>query len=365
MAGMPIKPGQDFKHVMTHKFPGPSFWLLTAAACLLLLGKGAAQAVPADPFRQFVENPPVIEEVVFAYVEPRSSSDGPRPTNFFLGKYQTNAYFGRTAATVDELYAENWKMTDQADIFAKFDDRYWRFMGGPQHLKKWTDTGKPEEEQNQVKTAHDNGLYRLKLALNMGIPYAQIGSIRWNGDTFDYRDQIRTKLRTEVRLHGRLSRDDQGRPERLNLHVGMERLPPRTVEADWVVQYGYPTNFPGLEYLPTAMKIFAVRTGLLSSVADISILSLTVSPRLLPESAFNLEGLGNSDKTLLLVSNQALVYKSLNGWAEVKPPNPKDRIVRPKPRSYLRLVGYASAVLLGALAVTIWAVRRKKKTDVI
>ncbi|MDB6026838.1 MAG: hypothetical protein JWM68_3061 [Verrucomicrobiales bacterium] len=310
-----------------------SLHIVLRASLVLLLFTGqrswaADKEQPADLFKKFIESPPVIEQLLFEYTD--TAIKGKRPVDYNVAKFQTNACFLRTYTSYSDMESESWV---GADIISKFDNKYWRFLGGRDYLNKWTDLGKPEESENPVLDVYRTGIFQFAETMNMGIPYAEIGSIHWQGDQFEYADAIQSSQRKAVRLKGKLFRDSRGRAEKLKFHLALSLKSRSDLEADWQVDYEYRTNFAALPFLPSNLKIGFFRNGALLEGPMIGIRSWKVSQNPMPESAFNLDLLSLPGTTSLYVSNKALIYKNQDGkWAEVSPPNPKDFIKNRPPK---------------------------------
>ncbi len=246
--------------------------------CMFYLAmNGSCAGAPADLFEAFMENPPVIKEIVFEKYWPGDrtnlKNDSIPKTTYLLARWQPNAYFINQADSLPEALGQ--VDIDHPLTYGRYDSNYWHFVGR-RHKEQmtWDDAGDLEQQRtNVVFRLNSLEFSELQNVLNFGVRWADIGSINWKDDRFDCYSE-----NTRNRNIGTLIRDDEGRAKQLQLHlIYNDPKTPKPREFDWQIDYFYETNI-FKPFLPNRFVITASAPGLSPRKIDqITILSLVTN----------------------------------------------------------------------------------------
>lgn len=153
--------------------------LLKLSVLFCSLASWAAGDRTAD-FKSFTENPGRYLEADFTMARPSSPTpmfQGPR--NFRV-KWQSNGFLLQQYDETDEL-SRNAHVTGH-ELMGEFEKQHWEFETFSQTLHVCDDV--TVEEKAQREKLHDTCRGLVATALNGGIQYADIGIIKWSGNSF-------------------------------------------------------------------------------------------------------------------------------------------------------------------------------------
>ncbi len=242
-----------------------ALWGALLAGSVSVLCGGSLQAqTPLEEFKNFLTNPPPIEEIVF---ERRALTVMPTPAgfqpkgNFFQLRLQTNAYFARQMQVMGEApgshRAENL-------LEGAWDDTYWNFNGHQVYL--WH-SRTLAELRGQVKRS---AMFETILGLGLGMRLDP-STIVWEGDAFTA--QGTNWSRYEGRIE---SKTAAGLPERII--VWSEHDP----DLYYGVDYEYRLNFH--PWFPVVIKPFFGKAE--QRPHEFHISSLSMGKPLAPQDSF-------------------------------------------------------------------------------
>lgn len=182
------------------------------------LGRHPAQAqVKADAgangfdFQAFINNPPVIQEMVFASEKPPLVQGGTnrQPTQFFLLRWESPLHFiMATAPSLSELaegaapLSSTWYSAGKSHWWHLVAVRTNQFL-----LRLWETTTPSDKRRNPVLiTVNTVRHVNVDHVLKLGIAYAPTSGVVWEGDSFTF-----TNVAEKTTGAGQLARDDAGR----------------------------------------------------------------------------------------------------------------------------------------------------------
>jgi len=242
--------------------------------CSLTETRGAE---PADALKQFIESPPVIEQLVFEVSYP----DHPHaPSQFYFGRYQEGAtLISRCTTKTDAM--KNGIDSNKPAVISRIGDHCWKLSGN--RVSEWQEGRTPDEA---FKFAQAADIYWLTKTLHFGIGRAPIGALKWKHDTIDYDDPG-----SGFRSEGKLT-IDHGRAKQLDLKFNQVTGDSKSFR--WRVDYNYSAN-RDLGHLPTEVQTMVLQDDGKYRRADlITIHKLEISGSKLPKDAFHWQTFTNS-----------------------------------------------------------------------
>jgi hypothetical protein len=156
-----------------------------------------------ERFKAFVSSPPPISECRFreilAHGKPYST------TNFYFVRWQTNAIL--VHRFLDEAHFLRARARDRSyggDVAARYDSNYWHV--GRSAAVEWNPGTKDENSESPgqvISSVRDLAFSRI---LSGGPQRIEIGSIRWEGDSYTATDSAGLEIRAELLTDGRTIR---------------------------------------------------------------------------------------------------------------------------------------------------------------
>jgi len=242
-----------------------ALWGALLTGSVLVLCGGSVQAqTPLEEFKNFLTNPPPIEEIVFERKVPKAlpTPAGFQPAgSFFQLRLQTNAYFARQMQVMGEA-PKNHRAGNLLE--GAWDDTYWNFNGHQVYL--WH-SRKLAELRGEVKRS---AMFETILSLGLEMRLDP-STIVWEGDAFTA--QGTNWSRYEGRIE---SKTPAGLPERII--VWSEHDP----DLYYGVDYEYRLNFH--PWFPVTIKPFFGRAE--HRPHEFHISSLSMGKPLVPQDRF-------------------------------------------------------------------------------
>ena len=243
----------------------------------------------------------------------------------------------------------------RAKVHCEYRDVLWKVEGVGRELMIWKRDGNEGSDaaQNPVSVSVAASLRDFSFLLNMGIEHAEIGSIRWSGDTFTYTNSVEGNI---WYLSGDVIPDDDGRAGHLTLSVTLSQrdyTAPRTVF--WRIDYAYGDPPLSLPFLPNKITTHVIKSANDRVLDEYSISKVDVLDRPLPRDSFDWTNYVTSESQVFYVSNQNIV-RFVNGrWEERWKPNDR-RILSGKPpdRTKLRILYLTLIIVLFSPLLWIW-----------
>lgn len=178
--------------------------------------QSAAQAADGEheefDFQSFVNDPPVIQTLVFSSEKPplATAATNRQPTRFFHVRWQSPVRFVmRTASSLDEL-VETSSGASLVEWYCAGETRWWHLIRNPtnEFLVRFWDTTTPSDKQrNPVLTTVNTARHvNLDHVLKLGLWYLPKSGVVWEGDQFAFTNSIE-----ETVGRGQLVRDQSGR----------------------------------------------------------------------------------------------------------------------------------------------------------
>lgn len=279
-----------------------ALWSALFAGSVLVLCGGSLQAqTPLEEFKNFLTNPPPIEEIV---VEKKLMITSPLPKGYYLGgsffqlRLQTNAYFARQMQALGEAPGNqhNGNLLEGA-----WDDTYWLLNND--HLNLWHNR-KQAELTGEVRRS-----MMFDHILRLGLDIRLIGSsMVWNGDAF-------TAQGTDgSRLEGRIeSKTSDGLPERIATWTAQN--------PDWhtCVDYRYQPDFH--PWFPISMRAYFRRGNEEKGPMELYVSSLKMGSSSSQDSFFP-KHFTNLNTITVLHTNGTTEFYDRKGKITVAPTNP-------------------------------------------
>ncbi len=197
---------------------------------------GAAPS-PLEQFKQFIASPPIIQNLVFAQKVPMGGGMRPLDGSFafstsweyFQAKWQTNGFLFRRIASPSE--ATNFSVAGQ---LVSWSGHRHALVEPTRFLTTWDDRDPALAgvKLGPLYTYHFF-LDPLRVVLNLGIMYAEIGAVHWKGNRF------RTECDVDqdhLVITGEVLPATEGPPQAMKVCY---RFPRQT--NDYIVRYGYGT----------------------------------------------------------------------------------------------------------------------------
>lgn len=215
----------------------------------------ASNAAPSalEQFKQFICSPPVINNIVFQKKVPMGGGMRPldgsfaRSTSFeyFQAKWQTNGFLFRQLSSPTDT--TNFTVAGHLISWSGHKHALWE----PDWFFTTWDDRDPSVKSKDISIFYTSDLFLdpLREVLNLGVLYAEIGTIRWEGNRFRaerYVDHQRILITGELMAIG------EGSPRQMKTRY---EFPNRTFEH--VIRYGYSPSLK-YAYLPTAIEDFWV-----------------------------------------------------------------------------------------------------------
>jgi hypothetical protein len=279
------------------------------------------------------------------------------PTEYWLARWQSGAYFINQTLSVPEALCQ----VERTDVKAcgRFEAVYWRLFGNPPSLTVWTNQDSKEDwKNNRVLVASVYSFEQLGRVLNFGAPYSEIGSIKWNGDTFETTNELHQQSTL-----GRLERDEQGRAKLLHLHLKRHDRRFATLrEIDWLVTYFYETNIFA-PYLPNKFLIAASdEIRVWQPIDQITILSLKTNSQPMDATQFAAEQvLHGPAKSLSIVSGTNLLYKRGTNWVKASSTRKHAKVLTKRKIRSTYLVLAALALVLPSAFLIHWRIKKMRR----
>ena len=186
-------------------------WIQSIVATLSLaatLSNGQETNSPVELFKQFMENPPAIQEMVFRYryLNVKYGNSG---SIYYLARYQSNALEIMQVKSFDDLSLPT--NVPSPRLFLRYDDR-WLYMAPNRQVRYWVNEGKePTNRYNEFLGVFNGAEQDLGDALNFGVANTIPGAIQWRGTNFDA-----GKNRNGQHIYGSLSRTKDDHPSQLD-----------------------------------------------------------------------------------------------------------------------------------------------------
>lgn len=215
-------------------------WLRLLCIAWLLGSNAGAALSPVEQFKQFISCPPVISNLVFRQKVPMRGGIKPldgtfalsRNWEYFHARWQTNAILFRRLSGPDDV--TNFTVASQ---LVSWSGHQHALVGPPALLTTWDDRDPsvPRRPISFLYTSHCE-LDPLRDVLNLGIMYAEIGSVRWDGNRFGTECMVH---RDRVLISGELFPEPDGPPRALTVHYAFPHS-----ALHYVIRYGYHCNAP-------------------------------------------------------------------------------------------------------------------------
>jgi hypothetical protein len=190
---------------------------------------------PVEQFKEFIANPPRIENLVFS-VEVLPSSGSAEPgikragtTTFFQAKWQPGSVFFREIQGPEVAASP----ATPGQLVVIDGPEYWFRQEGRSNIDKWTDGGPSAiDHDNFVVRATGFRLSPLWEIMNFGVLHLGPAKICWSGDCF----RVETVSdRENYTISGKLiSNESNGLPDRLELAYLRKGK-----TYNWIARYGY------------------------------------------------------------------------------------------------------------------------------
>lgn len=313
---------------------------------------GPTDAAPADRFKEFIANPPVIEDAFYS-----QQVIGYAPLYYWV-KWQPGALFlGVSLATnLAAVPAKTRLLSCEQQITAGFGEKFRQVIHSTD-LYVWTNKNIPDEQNNSLFRTYKAALdVQGAELLNMGCLLAEVGSIRWAGDDFTVTNHSRG-----IVVQGQLTRDSKGRASALSVQPRMlDRKSKNSGYYPRIYEYFYETNL-ALSYLPS--RIVATHEdekGQQGLQIEYKIFSMKTANSSLPEESFIFDSshFPNIAETLV-ISNKHVVHYPKVGAVHMF----LDEEPLRQSRAKINLGYTAVAILLLIFPPFLyWFLRRKQET---
>ncbi len=345
---------------------GPGFGVLGLALSLCLfiepvsaqfptqrgIFPGQLANVPLEQeFRKFIENPQTVGRLVFRIKGPTLNGADADGFQDFYAKWQKNAFIVQQVSSLNDFPIGDQKPSSyHPELMSAgcYDDYYW-FIGS-NNFQEWTaDGNSAKRKENPVYTVNQSIMGNLADIMNLGVRNAEIGSIKWQGDSF----QTKSVMDSSLEIQGTLS-SSNGRPTQMTLKYG---------QFDWLVTYYYAKPF-GLVFLPSGWTIYFVDNGKKMKYMDVQILDFDVMAEksenrdeFLPKKISNIEKV----KYHIIFSNGVAYASESNSLVRVPMSIPLVHFSS-KNNDTVRLVARSLIVIIFLTPLAYLAARQMKQT---
>jgi hypothetical protein len=237
-------------------------WKPGLTACFLVITSLAARSSePAESrntdgltvfeqFKQFIADPPPIEDMVFSYQGPPVSRFDPATKQVFKEPapvQHIRAQWGpehvlvvtspMPESLIPEPLSEQFELKE-GTLLIRSKDEFWNFFS-PNHVAYWKGApAYPYERGNSVLGAYLQRTSPLFAFLNMGPHFMGPRAVQWSGNRFRYEAKV---IHGEFLIEGELFAGSDGSPEKMTF-----RIRSATADGRYLVRYYFPTNVTSL-----------------------------------------------------------------------------------------------------------------------
>lgn len=314
-------------------------------AFLLCMVSFTAQgkAGDAEEFKSFISSPPTISKLIYSHYYPGRTEKYP-PTFSFV-EWQPTAFLRIISTNLAEVTPPFPKNLRKAEIECRYGNFWWQAECSASVLTVWDSASVPDYPDNPVFSAVSQSLRDFSYLMNFGVEHADIGMIRWNGNSFVCTNVINGD---KWLLNGQLLVDQEGRAKSVELDLTL-RAKNFTVPRNgkWEIDYSYEKPL-ALDFLPNRITTLWVEGKEKSVLDEYNIIDIETGSAAATDSAFKPGKFVSIPRyTVFVVTNNAVEYYANGAWqAKWKPNDP--RIIKPNDRhvQHARLVYVAFAVLL-------------------
>jgi hypothetical protein len=239
-----------------------------------------ANPVRSDPrfeqFKEFIANPPAIEDLRFSYVGPpelmvdrftQKSTQVPGRKVFIRGQWSADFFASVIGTNLEDLSTAPFSPEFDGDkflIFVQARGRMWTIDGRHKTVTDWSGYPSfPVDNGNPVLSVYHIRSLPLFSLLSGGLHSVEPGSIVWRENRFT----VHTKMLPEPhRIDGELFRDSNGLPFEMNV-----QLQSTSGYGRFVARYSYGTNTNIPVWFPERIVWTSFHEGVPRQDKDISL----------------------------------------------------------------------------------------------
>jgi hypothetical protein len=246
--------------------------------------------------KQFLDNPPNIESMVFerVYVQPPSPDWGGALNYLFQIKYQRNAYFLRTLQSHEE--AGKKSISKETMMASRFETNCWSFANGLfEHAVG--DYGNNFTLEDPINITLHACKRIVSEVMHLGMTHVKPGTLKWNEDSFEalsWDDRI---------IVGEITFNTQLNFESIKYHLEDD---PKTYFHTY--RFQNKSSEKG-RFLPTHIEISTSTNNNLSSAIvtrSLRIINIKISEKRLDYDHYSLRKYAKDEKDILIYTNKAL-----------------------------------------------------------
>jgi hypothetical protein len=277
-----------------------------------------------EEFKNFISNPPPIEDVYFTYEGApgkRATAHGgflsePSPVIHIRARWQPDSVFVLHLPKVEKIEEHPLRMPfsfpkgiaavrsrDQFRTFDAVDKSFTFWKGIPTY---------PLTTENPVLYSYWQTTRPLFLFMNMGANFLEPGVIRWEKNSFLAEGKVSG---SPFRLQGELFASPDGRPEKMSLHYVST-----FAEGRHLTRFFYGTNSAIPEFLPERFQTVVFRDGREDLVNYVHLMSLSPAAEPMGGENFNpdLWTKYSSLSEFVFIENQLYAVKPDGEWKVVR-----------------------------------------------
>lgn len=259
----------------------------------------AANVSPFERFKQFVQQPPVVADIVYmSNVGPLGSPD---KFNYYHCRWQTNAFYRRQLPSLRSL--NTLEVMESGRFISRFGNTHWTFETG-KILSVFDRSDPSSRAPLKLHSAWEDSFSSV---LNMGVANLPIGSITFSDNKYSAISPISGSA---VSLQ--LFPTQSFPPLPSHLHVIYRS---QGIDYSYVVKYGFERRGNiAEEYLPDRISVFRIQEGVEHANQEFRILYLKTSLSPLPQASFDPTVFATQKTRRLVYTNNWVSELSRGTW---------------------------------------------------
>jgi hypothetical protein len=266
-----------------------------------------------EQFKEFIANPPPIEDIVFSYQGPPISrfdpatkqvAKHPAPVQHIRAQWGPEHVLAVTSpmpeSLISEPLTEHFELKEGTQLLVRCKDEFWNVFS-PNHVAYWKGVpAYPYERGNSVLGAFLHRTAPLFAFMNMGPHFMGPRAVHWSGNRFSYQANV---IQGEFLIEGELFPDEQGFPSQMTF-----RIRGATADGRYLVRYEYGTNPAALpRFIPERIRSVVYHGVEEYPDKDIQILSLKLgTPASRPRNYSVVDWIKQRPFSEYVYTNQAL-----------------------------------------------------------
>ncbi|HEV2453584.1 MAG TPA: hypothetical protein VGY98_04950 [Verrucomicrobiae bacterium] len=309
----------------------------------------------SEELKSFISSPPIITKLIYSHYYPGKTKKYPPVFSFV--EWQPDAFVRIESTNLNDVVRALTDKVRRGEINARYGGVYWLAEPSSRSFFVWDSELNQADSNNLVFSSVSESLGGLSDLINFGIEHAEIGAIRWEGDSFGYTNSAggNTWL-----LSGEMLADNGGRAESLDLALTLfqkDYAIPRKWR--WSIDYSYDKPL-SLRYLPSRVTTSLIVGAHKQVLDEFRILEIEATNQAIPESSFHPSVfVPASIYTKFVITNNGVEYYALGSWhMQWKPNDP--RILQPHDQriKHVRIIYFIFAVMLFGPIIFLLARRR-------